>query len=51
VIAVRGDRIRAEAEYRAVLLARNRVLGTDHPHTQVTALLLAELDKRRRSFG
>ncbi len=36
-MAARGDHAAAEAEYRDVLAASLRVLGPDHPSTQITS--------------
>ena len=42
-MAARGDHAAAEAELRDVLAARQRVLGPDHPSTQITARWVEQL--------
>ena len=42
-MAARGDHAGAEAEFRDVLAARLRVLGPDHPSTQITSHFMDDL--------
>ena len=46
VLSQQGRRQEALAEYRAVLDARRRVLGEDHPDTLATATALATMDRK-----
>ena len=48
-MAARGDHAAAEAEFRDVLAAKLRVLGPDHPSTQITSEWVDYLARRRNA--
>ena len=47
MMAAQGSHAEAEAEYRAVLDARTRVVGTEHPDTLATRYEIARRWQRR----